>query len=462
MPALKYKGLAAAASQDVVDYAYVASLLPSGLSTGAVDTRINSNLSGKVLKSYVDAQDLLNANQAYVDAGDASRIKIADKDVVNGVLGLGPTGRAAAVRFNVASTQRWASGIWTPSTYGVASAVSAESTVYSMAIADPGFAYKIVCFGTVDASTSVDGQYPVVWVRDGSTAGTVIGEGRGGADSYLYTTGMTGGDNFERTDEDGIGTDLWQSQYQAGNNSRGYDAIINSHEAQWIDVGGQSTFVFHRRIKAADALTNTDDQMITLTAGSIVAETTPTFDPDDASTMVACRMSTDMANFVYFGLLSVTSNHKLVWGYRKAGTFSAPSVTQVNITQGAGDVWSLQAVGRVFTAYKNDVAVSTFNDSTNVTNMGASYRGWGWGHQAAARSFNSAQTTPGSVADIKIQDNPTLTATAPVNVVPINYAAQSVKTGATTLYVRINRSGGSGTVSATNFQPHLVAYAVPA
>ncbi len=462
MPALKYKGTAPTSSQDIVTWDYVNSLLSSGLSTDAVNSRVSSNLSGKVLQSYVDSQDLLNATQAYVDAGDATRIKLVDKDAVNGVLALGATGRALPSRFNVSSTQRWANGFWTPSSYGSATNVSAESTVYPISIADPGFAYKVVVFGLVDASTSADGFYPVVWVRDGSVAGTVIAEGRGGADSYLYTTGITGGDDFERSDEDGIGTDLWQSQYQAGNTSRGYDAIINGHEAQWMDVGGQSTYVFHRRIKAADALTNGDDQQVTLTAGSIVAETTPTFDNDDASTMVACRMSADMNNFVYFGLLSVTSNHKLTWGYRKNGTFSSPSVSQVNITQNANDVWTLRAVGRVYTAYKNDTLISTFNDSTNVTNVGATYRGWGWGHQAAARSFGSAQTTPGSVASVRIQDNPTLTATAPVNIMPINYPTQAVKTGPTTLYVRINRSGGSGTVSSTSFYPKLIAYAVPA
>lgn len=463
MPALDYKGPPPVASTDLVTYDYVASLLPSGLSTTAVNDRINTNLAGKVLRSYVDTQDLLNATQAYVDVGDATRLKLTDKDVVNGVLSLGPSGRAAPSRFDVASTQRWNAGLWTPSAYNASalSAVAAESTVYPMSVTDPGFTYKIVVFGIVDASTGADSGYPIVTVRDGSTAGTVIAEGRGAADSYLYSTGMSGGDDFERTDASYIGNTLWAPQYSQGNTSRGYDSIPNGHEVQWNDTGGQSAYVLHRRINAADALTQTDDQLVTLTQGSIVSETTLNFDPDDASTMLICRMSTDFNNMVYVGLTSVTGGHQAIWGYRKNGTFSAPGV-QSGISQAANDGWALNAVGRVYTLYKNGTQVSQWNDSSNVTNVGSSFRGWGFGHQAASRAFSSGQTTPSSVADIRIQDNPTLTATAPCNVLPINYASQSPRTGASTLFVRVNRSASPATVGVSTFFPKLVAFAVPA
>jgi hypothetical protein len=51
---------------------------------------------------------------------------------------------------------------------------------------------------------------------------------------------------------------------------------------------------------------------------------------------------------------------------------------------------------------------------------------------------------------------------APVRVVPISVASQSVKTGATTLYVRASRSAAAATVSAGTFNPQLHVMAIPA
>src|SRR6478736_1518694 len=128
-------------SREMSTRKYPNDLLP-GLTTTQVDDRINATLAGKVLKSYVDAKAATLATTTFMNAGDATRMKTADKDVANGILALGPSGRAASNRFNVSTTQRWGTGIWTPSSYGTVSAITAESTVFPMTISDPGFAYK--------------------------------------------------------------------------------------------------------------------------------------------------------------------------------------------------------------------------------------------------------------------------------------------------------------------------------
>lgn len=461
MPVLKYAGPQPVGPNDVATFEYVESVLATGMSTVAVNDRINANLAGKVLKSYVDAQDALLATPAYMNAADATKLKVAQRGAANGVLDLGPTGRALPARFNVSPTQRWASGVWTPSAYsGAITGITSETTVYPMTVSDPGYAYKILVFGMADANTNLDGEYPIIQVRQGSTSGTVIAEGRGAADNYLYTTGMNGGDDFERVDLDYIGTSLWQTSYSVGSTGRGYDAIPQGHEAEWQVTGAQTGQALHRRIHPADRYTDGNDQMVTLTQGIIPSQTQ--FFGELPVTYVICRMSEDFQNMVLLAICGDDGGHRLRWYRHRNGNSDQVGPT-VAITQGPGVKWAVGAQGTTYTAYRNNAPVSSWPDTGGESLIGSTTRGWGWGHQAGYRNFPAnTQSRPASVASVRISDHPTLQASAGINIFPVNFASQGVHTGPTQLFVRANRSGSAASVGVSAFSPKLVAYTVPA
>lgn len=463
MSGLKYVGVPVSLDPDLVYQDYATGIKGADLSTAAIDSAINSGLGSFTTKSYVDTRDALLATNAYVDAGDAARVRLSSKDVANGVAGLDATTKLDPNRFDVPSSQQFNRGPWTPAAYNTSNqSFSAETTLYTCPVTDPGYSYRLVVFGEVDARNSLTSEYPIVVVRVGSTSGQIISRGRGRAGTYNWSTGLNGGDNFERSAPSDLGgSAFWNSQFLAGSNVNGYDAISGGHEAQWVDTGGNTAYAMHQRTATADATTQTDNQLVTLTAGTVVAETTPTFDSDDAATFLINRMSNDFANMVLVGLFSVTGQHQAQWLYRRNGTFTSLNI-HANITQSAGDVWSLGCVGRLFTLSKNGATVSTWNDTGNVSLLGSTARGWGWGHQAASRSFGSAQTTPGSVADARIQDNDFIQSSGPVMLVPQDLQSTSVLTGSTTLYVRGLRSGASSTVSTQPYRPRIHVMAVPA
>lgn len=197
MATLSYVGSAQQNPNDLVNDGYVNSLLSLDLPQATVDSLINSGLSGYVTKAYVDSQDALNATKAFIDAGDATRLHLSQVGVPNGVAGLNNLGRIDTGRVSVASTQRFPKPFYSPSAYNTAAvaASTAETQVYpAMSVADPGFTYKLLIFGAVDAATSVDGAYPIVRVRVGSMTGPIVAGGYGLGEKYTggvltpYTT----------------------------------------------------------------------------------------------------------------------------------------------------------------------------------------------------------------------------------------------------------------------------------
>ena len=64
-------------------------------------------------------------------------------------------------------------------------ATGTEVLLYpAVTVVDPGFTYKLLVTGLVDANTSVDGEFPVIRVRQGSTTGPVVASGAGLAQTY--------------------------------------------------------------------------------------------------------------------------------------------------------------------------------------------------------------------------------------------------------------------------------------
>jgi hypothetical protein len=186
MAQLQYVGAAQAATADLVTKGYVSSLTAGAMSQASVDSLINSGLSGRITKSYVDTQDALNATSAFIDAGDAAKLHLSQIGVNNGIAGLDKAGRVEVSRVPVASTQRWPAPFISPASYNGSSvsATTTETQIFTVSVADPGSAYKLLVTGLVDASVATDGQYPIVNVRQGSTTGPIVASGRGLAETY--------------------------------------------------------------------------------------------------------------------------------------------------------------------------------------------------------------------------------------------------------------------------------------
>ena len=187
MATLSYRGATQAAANDLVSQSYLSSLTGLNIAQSAIDTLISTGFLGYVTKAYVDQQDALNATKAFIDTGDASRLHVAQIGAVNGIAGLNSTGRIDVARVNQGSAQRYPKPFLSPTAYN-SSAVSSTGTETQLfppiAVADPGFTYKLMVFGTLDATTGTDGIFPVVRVRQGSATGQLVATGSGIGERY--------------------------------------------------------------------------------------------------------------------------------------------------------------------------------------------------------------------------------------------------------------------------------------
>lgn len=185
--ALQYVGTAPAGIRDLINRDYVTNgLLAANLPQATVDATIAATLAGYATKTYVTTRDALLATKAYIDAGDATRLHRSQLGVNSGVADLNDQALVDIARVAVLSTQRYPKPFWSPAAYN-ASPVNAttEAGVYTCAVADPGFTYKLLVFGEVSAKVSTDNtEYPIVYVRVGSTGGQIIAYGAGVAESY--------------------------------------------------------------------------------------------------------------------------------------------------------------------------------------------------------------------------------------------------------------------------------------
>lgn len=187
MSSLKYVGPTAQSSRDLVNGSYVTNLLATNLSQATVNSLISTALSPYATRTYVDQQDALNANKTYVDNGDSTRLHLSQRNVPNGVAGLDATDRIDPARLPDISTQRFPSPYWSPAAYNATTVNTiTEGALYTCAIADPGYTYKLLIFGVAHTTIASDtGEYPVINVRLGSTTGPIIASGYGLAEQNL-------------------------------------------------------------------------------------------------------------------------------------------------------------------------------------------------------------------------------------------------------------------------------------
>lgn len=485
MATLKYTGPDPAANPDLVNEAYVTTTKSMDLDSTAVDARITAGYSTYANVTYVDSQDALNATKAYIDAGDATRLHLAQRDVANGIAGLDATGKVLPGKINVPNNQRWPRAFWSPTSYNGSDVnATTETTVYTCPVTDPGFTYKLAIFGNLNCYPSIDGEYPIVRVRQGSTSGPIVAIGNGATESYQTSTGLVSSDLFERVSSTDLGPTLWDQSTTLAVGTPGPAKIstTDGHNATWT---GTSNYMLARRIAGGDAVTQTSDQAVTMTwsdpgsdleGGKRGADYNPTGYPMH---FLCARISSDNQKFIYAGAGSMGDSGYLTMGYTYSGVtgavlggLGAPdgylgyhfspwtwSISAVQVSQ--GDVWRLSCIGTQIKLDKlvgnttgNFITVAdTSHESDDPANKG-------WGFMAGDPYDGSQGEIVGDIARIDIEDANYVSSVVDVSIVPV--VSQTPLTGATTLYVQLVRSGAASTVTATSTLPNLWVSAIPA
>lgn len=243
------------------------------------------------------------------------------------------------------------------------------------------------------------------------------------------STGVFGGDDFERTDTDDLGPD-WSLTYSGGDSSDGYIAISNGHQAKWVAGDVVTRSVNARRTATADAHTQTNYQKIVWTVGS--AFELPYFDPTTGATgdkmyvRLRCRVKDDEASYVFaeiriyttttynsgLGQYLPTVNYGVQLGYKNGGSDTFVGSETVITAPAPGDQFVLLAgnsaggVERYFTLLKNAGALTTWDDTgSTLSALGSSNLGWGFATQASSQGGTVAQGVPPALDSITIADN---------------------------------------------------------
>jgi hypothetical protein len=194
--AKQWIGAAPSNAKDIVTVGYLQSQIASlNLPQATVDSLVAAGFTTYADLSYVNAQNALNATKAYVDGtggvnpngGDAGRLHLSQVNQPNGVAGLGATSALVdRSRLGLGSTQRFPTPYYSPASYPGAGVTTdmTEVTYDTLAVADPGYTYKILVDGMLDGSSTRDGYCPIVLIRLGSASGPVIAWGYGCMETY--------------------------------------------------------------------------------------------------------------------------------------------------------------------------------------------------------------------------------------------------------------------------------------
>lgn len=469
---LQYVGAAAAVAKDVAYKGLVDTDLANNLTVAQVDSAINTAYAPYVLKSYVDTRDALNANKAYVDAGDATRAKLTQRDAASGVPSLDANGKVNQIRINVAPTQRFPKGFWTPTSLPGAKTTltAAEVQLFTIPISDPGYSYKLMLFGEFDCDTFNNGFPPVINIRLGSVTGPIVATGIGSPSYYdCYSA-----DEFNRTTSGNLGGPNYFTENSIVGSGGNWSA--NGNAAIWNPSGTAINITTNQRT-GGDAITSGDYQRISAGMNSVPDPGNDTF---NAYNLLIGRMSGDGKTWVAWAWSSKVTQ---IWAMN-------PSITTPGVyNQVAWPISTPPAVGDLMAAefgspasgmnyysfYKNGVLISQVQDSGGTFTFGPGYRGWGFGGKAGqytSFSFPYQQASPGSLDRVCIDDyapggssSQNLFPYGPLVIHPSKFAAQSALTGAQTLYVTLANPQGNATqttyqVEETTFRPNVVAATV--
>ena len=216
----------------------------------------------------------------------------------------------------------------------------------------------------------------------------------------VVITGVDSTDNYNRTLPNDMGTALWEQTYDTPS-GQGKWAIPDGTQLSWIDQGNAANRCIARRIDPADAITATNDQVITWQTGDEVIDPNGLFQ-GGASNDKYFRMSADKQSYIrlqvgwdwiiLFYTVSGKANEK------ELGRVSCTIDTNTPLT-----TWRGQMKDREFTLYRLGELLVTIKDTKALSAMGPTNRGWGNGAVAGAHLV-SGQTTPANENWVRIQD----------------------------------------------------------
>jgi hypothetical protein len=446
MATLRSKGIAPATDSEVATQGYVNSVRgTASLTQTAINTQVSAALLPYADASYVATRDLLNASVAQVDAGDATKLKASTINALNGVAGLDATGRIGVARVPGTSTQRWPRGFYTPASYQsttVASISGIETTVFTQALANPGFPFRLLVSGQLNVRTATDGDAPVVRVRVGSTAGPIIATATASPSQYRY-----GVDTFNRTVSSlGAG---WEQFYTGS----GSGHTETTSKAFWVTDGNDPNRKgFFRKI--SDFATTVDDYQEVFYRVADACESGGLFGSDPHNRLYG-RVNATRSSYIAFDMTDTTCS--LI--YASGGTEASLVAPQSGFTQGVGDEILAQfgyyagTNKRRFRLVHNGTVKIDYTDTGQVTAMSTDNRGWGFGHQAGS-SLLFGQSKPAALDWIALNDPIATWSADPENysvavLTSIDLSSQPSLVGDQTLYVTLDATS-TATVYASN------------
>lgn len=457
MGTLNYVGADVSDVDDVSYKDYVDIVKSADPSDAHIDSVIATQLFPYATKSYVDSHDSLLATRAYIDAQDNLRLKLADKGVVNGIVGLDAAARVNQNLIDAPLTQSFLRGPWSPAAYqgaNIDGIGTTEATVHTCGVTDPGYAYKLVVFGSYEVTTDTAGDLPTVLVRQGSNTGPIVAQGHGSTEEF-YGYGI---DEFERTNATDLGAD-WSITYVFSDPNTGVLATPDGHNASWTATHGTDgpNYARVRRINATDGVPSGDYLHIQFTVNTVNSARL-----GGVIDMIGRWLpgTSDTDKYVAFRFI----NGEVQCLYGNPGDSSASQLgSNVTCALTAGSTydcfWGVFGTSTVrrFQVFKNGIMNLNVLDSSNATPLGSTNRRWGFGVGA------DTNVAPATLSNIRMFDPATSTPTplSQAVIVPVNIGSLSPLTGATTLYVQLVGSAATGKVTATTFMPDLYVQAVP-
>lgn len=414
-----------------------------------------------VLKSYVDEQDAYNATKAYIDNKDAERLRLNRINVNNGVPGLDAKGKVDIARVNVPSTQRYPMGIWSPAAYnaGVVTATNSETTVYTCSVADPGFAYRLLVTGQVDVTTSLDGEYPIIRVREDSTIGTLVAMGRGNPQSYNHST-ATVVPYFS-----GV-TPIPPTFDAIGDGFTGYG--VNPTPTKYYgNVGGVNTFTYNHTV-AANSYLIVDG---TALGGHVMTGCTYRGVPMNLLASVALNNNPASGAMYRFGLAVPTAGTGAVSGGLTANAWLSVESVSYSGVQGIGPSTTMYSFGtnshisQSVTCFPGQLILQAFgaDGSTPKWTATGGIERYSMGHPSGSDCIDLLSVSDTTVSTTFRMDATNIANSAGISTPIIGDAGfPPSRTGPTTLHLTISRSGTNSTVSATAIEPSLCVMAIPA
>lgn len=471
MAQLSYKGAALAASQDVAYRPLPATLKAADLSSGSVNALIDAKLNSYPSEATIQTMDNLLVDTAYIDTQDALRMTKDKRGAANGVAPLDNTAKIPPAYFPITSTQTWNGIPAIPITYNLDPTLvlgTDNITLYTCPVPDPGYPYRLLVWGNVDATSTNDYTVPEATVRLGDPLiGTIIAKGGGAADG---TVSLLMGDDFDRSNNNNLG-EGWNVIFGGEGET---DMAIRGNEADLLQAFAPHNRVVSvacQRVEPNTRYTGTDFQKITLKVGSRPGspkiDTPKTGYPyfrmymraNDAFTQyVAFEVGNNTAQFVY----NTGSGERY---------FSVTTPIDHTTEWTANTTWYAYAGGnpsnvseRLFTLYKEGLLVMSVTDSGQYTMSGPANRGWGFGLQNSL--YLLGQEMSPTVEEVWASD--LAWPYEPIVVMPSSLANTTL-TGAQTLYIQASLSNlpppmgvdGNGNGAYSSRRPSLFAMVVP-